>query len=144
MPGNRPFFYAIGAFGSDNVFVGFLNDELSTKRAAAIANAAPGDAVIQDMMLERNVPTNELGTFAGYVRKMRNSGNLNLGGVQLSLFAGKDDMAMLAAMQRERRPSKRRNWRRRRAAWKACSRREKLCPRPSFGSTGRGPATGRG
>ncbi|MDR2390739.1 MAG: hypothetical protein LBE84_03540, partial [Planctomycetota bacterium] len=95
--------FAIGALGGDNVFTGFLSGELSARRAAAIANAAPGNAVVQDMMLERKVPTNELETFAGYVLKMRNSGKLNLGDVQLSLFASGDDAAMLAAMQRESR-----------------------------------------
>ncbi len=93
--------YAIGALGSDNVFYGFLNEELSAKRAAAIATAAPGDHAVQDMMIDRNIPTMELETFAGYVQKMRNSGALNLDGVQLSLFSTADDSAMLAAMERE-------------------------------------------
>lgn len=95
--------YAIGALGSDNVFYGFLNDELSAKRAAAMANAAPGDHELQDMMLVRKIKTEDLATFAGYVNKMRNSGKLNLSGVQKSLFSGTDYEAMLRAMEKESR-----------------------------------------
>ncbi|MCC8190986.1 MAG: hypothetical protein LIP77_10210, partial [Planctomycetes bacterium] len=93
--------YAIGAQGGDNTFYGFLSGELSARKAAAIAEAAPGDQALQDTLIDRNIKLAEIPIFAEYARRLKNSGALNLGGVQLQLFTGKEHSAMLAAMQKE-------------------------------------------
>jgi hypothetical protein len=96
--------YSIGTFASDNTVALFLNGRISATHAAAMAEAAPNQDAIQEQMIAQGIPTAELEAFGGYAMKLQGEGAMSFrpdGGLQMSLFGGKDEAAALAAMAAE-------------------------------------------